>query len=319
MATPQLDLNRRAMAIAQQICREPQRYCVDLHNVAGATLVDAGLERSGGHAVGLCLAEICLAGLANVSLGRQTIDEHAFPTVLVQTDHAVAACMASQYAGWRIAEVKFFAMGSGPMRAAYGHEKLFDSIGFRERSDVAVGVIESSQLPPESVVLDIANKCAVPPDHLVLLIAPTASIAGGVQIVARSVETALHKLHELGFDLTRIVSAQGSAPLPPVAKNDIAAIGRTNDAVLYGGNVSLWVQGDDESLTTIGPQVPSSASKDYGEPFQKIFERYRGDFYKIDPHLFSPARITFHNVKSGKTFSFGEMAPEIILKSFLSS
>ena len=40
-------------------------------------------------------------------------------------------------------------------------------------------------------------------------------------MVARSVETALHKLHELKFDLNQIVSAFGTAPLPPVATKDL--------------------------------------------------------------------------------------------------
>ena len=135
---------------------------------------------------------------------------------------------------------------------------------------------------------------------MTLLAAPTASLAGGVQIVARSVETALAQAAELKFDLTRIVSAYGTAPLPPVADNDLAAIGRTNDSILYGARVLLYVTGDDASLEAIGPQVPSSASHDYGEPFAAIFARYNNDFYKVDPHLFSPAEVSFQNLRFGK-------------------
>ena len=60
--------------------------------------------------------------------------------------------MASQYAGWQISvdmapgpdgkSKKYFAMGSGPMRAAAGREELFDTIGHREASPVAVGVLD---------------------------------------------------------------------------------------------------------------------------------------------------------------------------------
>ena len=140
---------------------------------------------------------------------------------------------------------------------------------------------------------------------MTLLVAPTASLAGGVQIVARSVETALHKLAELGFDLARIVSAHGTAPLPPVAADDLAAIGRTNDAILYGARVVLYVTGDDASLEAIGPQVPSSASRDHGEPFAAIFARYNHDFYAVDPHLFSPAEVVFQNIETGRVHAFG--------------
>ncbi len=151
---------------------------------------------------------------------------------------------------------------------------------------------------------------------MTLLAAPTASLAGGLQVVARSVETALHKLAELKFDLTRLVSAHGTAPLPPVADNDLAAIGRTNDAILYGARVVLYVTGDDSSLESIGPQVPSSSSRDYGEPFAAIFARYNNDFYAVDPHLFSPAEVVFQNIETGRVHAFGQLDPGVLIRSF---
>jgi methenyltetrahydromethanopterin cyclohydrolase len=167
------------------------------------------------------------------------------------------------------------------------------------------------------VIEQIANGCRVTPREVTLLVAPTASIAGTIQIVARSVETALHKLTELDFDVGGIVSAWGTAPLPPVAGNDLAAIGRTNDAVLYGAEVTLWLSGgDDAELIRIGQQVPSCASRDYGEPFEQIFERYHRKFYDIDPHLFSPAVVTLINLKTGRAHRFGRTHAEVLAKSF---
>ena len=131
-------------------------------------------------------------------------------------------------------------MGSGPMRAAFGHEPIFEKIGHREEAGRVVGVLEGREgrrrrrSSPRS-----PRPAASPASAVTLLVAPTASLAGGVQVVARSVETALHKLSELGFDLGRVVSAHGTAPLPPVAEDDLAAIGRTNDAILYGARVVL--------------------------------------------------------------------------------
>ncbi len=145
---------------------------------------------------------------------------------------------------------------------------------------------------------------------------PTASLAGTLQVVARSVETALHKLHELKFDVRRIISAHGVAPLPPVAKDDLAAIGRTNDAILYGARVVLYVTGDDASLEEVGPKVPSAASRDHGEPFAAIFARYNHDFYAVDPHLFSPAEVAFQNLETGRVHAFGKLAPEVLVRSF---
>ena len=118
--------------------------------------------------------------------------------------------------------------------------------------------------------------------------------------------------------MKNVVSGFGSAPLPPVAASDLAGIGRTNDAILYGGQVTLWVRDEEARLAEIGPKVPSNASRDYGEPFAAIYERSGRDFYKIDPLLFSPAVVTLVNLKSGRAHRFGELRPDVIAKSFSS-
>ena len=104
------------------------------------------------------------------------------------------------------------------------------------------------------------------------------------------------------------LGARLGAPCLRSPSNDLAAIGRTNDAVLYGARVVLYVSGDDRSLEEIGPRVPSSASKDHGEPFAAIFARYNNDFYAVDPHLFSPAEIVFQNVETGRSHAFGRVS-----------
>src|SRR5262249_48546265 len=218
---------------------------------------------------------------------------------------------------WQIKPPNYFAMGSGPMRAAHGKEALYDDIGQRESPPVAVGVLETDCLPDESVIDYLAEKLRLEPAKLTLLAARTKSLAGTVQVVARSLELALHKLHELHFDLKQIVSGIGTAPLPPPAKKDIEAMGRTNDAILYGGRVLLWVDADDGQLAEVGPKVPSSASPEFGALFGELFQRSGGDFYKIDPNLFSPAEVVFCNRRSGRTFAFGKMDSSAIHRSFV--
>ena len=317
MTTTPFELNRRAAALCGDISESSDTLQV-ARSVAdcGTTLYDFGVDASGSVEAGLLLARVCLADLATVQLLDGDPDFGPWLLVEVTTDAPVAACMASQYAGWEVKGEKFFAMGSGPMRAAAGREPLFDDIGFREEADACVGVLESSKLPPDTVCLDIAKKCGVEPSRLTLLVAKTSSQAGTLQVVARSVETALHKLHELGFELGRVVRGTGVAPLAPVAGDDLAGIGVTNDAILYGGRVTLEVSGDDASIEALGPRVPSSASDDYGKPFAEVMAKYNNDFYKIDPLLFSAAQITFANVDTGNRFTFGETNDEILKQSF---
>jgi methenyltetrahydromethanopterin cyclohydrolase len=284
---------------------------------AGARILDCGVQTEGGLQAGLGLARVCLAGQADVTLCPGDLGGLACSQVAVASDHPVTACMAAQYAGWQISVGKFFAMGSGPMRAAYGKEALFEKIPGREQAPVAVGALETRKLPHDAVIDYLCDRLQLCADKLTLLAAPASSLAGTLQVVARSLETALHKLYELGFDLNQVVSGFGTAPLPPVAADELQAIGRTNDAILYGGRVILWVRTDDALLAEIGPKVPSSASADHGAPFAEIFQRYGHDFYKIDPLLFSPAEVVFHNLASGKTQFFGQTESEVLIRSFL--
>jgi methenyltetrahydromethanopterin cyclohydrolase len=313
-----VNLNRRAMQRCEELVeRSSQAKVAVSREESGSRLIDCGVHAPGGLEAGRAMAEICMADLGHVDLVPAAPRVWPGLAVSVRTDHPAAACMAAQYAGWQIAGDKFFAMGSGPMRAARGKEKLFDRIGFLERPTSVVGVLESAKLPPRDVCHHIAEECHVEPEQLTLLVAPTASLAGSIQVVARSIETSLHKLHELGFDVRRVASGFGIAPLPPVAADDLAGIGRTNDAVLYGAEVTLYITGDDD-VFELGPKIPSSASPDHGQPFAEIFRRYKHDFYQIDPLLFSPAVVTIVNVDSGRARRFGEISPDVLQRSFLS-
>jgi methenyltetrahydromethanopterin cyclohydrolase len=310
-------LNERAYQLCNAMAADAERLGIAVGTLeCGTRLIDCGVKAAGSLEAGRRLAEVCLAGLGTIEVEQSEQDAPTPYLVRVTTGDPVAACMASQYAGWEIKGEKFFAMGSGPMRAAAGREELFNVIGHREKADFCVGVLETGKLPPDSVCIDIAAKCGITPAQLTLLVARTASLCGTLQIVARSVETTLHKLHELGFDLARVTHGTGTAPLPPVADDDLAAIGWTNDAILYGGNVELTVCGDDSSIEEIGPRVPSYASADYGRPFAEIFARYEHDFYRIDPLLFSPAMVTLVNANTGKRSQFGRLAPEVLVESF---
>ena len=310
-------LNERAARLVENLGDAAQELRIAVHEIPGAGRVfDFGINVAGGLGAGLALAQVCTAGLAEISLVAGEVAGTGWPHVLVATDHPVEACLFSQYAGWQVGVEKFFAMGSGPMRAASGREEVFKRLAYQETPKCAVGVLEGRKLPDARVFQFLSEKTRVPPAQTLLLVAPTASPAGNLQVVARVVETALHKLFDAGFDLLRVVSAYGTAPLAPVAKDDLTGIGRTNDAILYGGRVTLWVRGDDESLAEVGPKVPANSSASFGKPFLEIFEAAGRDFYKIDPHLFSPAEIVFQNLDTGRVQRFGEVAPQVLRQSF---
>ena len=310
-------LNDEAFQLCKTTQANAESWRVEHQRLAnGAVLLDFGVETAGGISAGLMLSRICMAGRAKITMHPANYSLGPWPLVQVATDDPVHACMASQYAGWPVKKDKFFAMGSGPMRAKRGKEHVLQSLGVADSSHCAVGVLECDSLPDEMVVELIASECGVAIENTVICVAPTRSIAGTVQVVARSVETSMHKLFELGFDLNSVVSGYGAAPLPPPASDFVQGIGRTNDAILYGGHVTLWVNAEEQQIREIGPKVPSNASRDYGIPFAQTFKKYDCDFYKVDPGLFSPAMITIINLKSGRSFRYGSLRPDILSQSF---
>jgi methenyltetrahydromethanopterin cyclohydrolase len=298
-----MHLNQRAWEIVEPLLHTPERYAVAVHRVGGTRVIDCGVHAAGGAEAGLVMARAALAGLGEVALHPAGAATAAWPgcpwpTVAVSSREPIAACLAAQYAGWRVKTPGYFAMASGPIRAAIGREELFDTIGHRERPEVVVGLLETAALPT------------------VLLVARTASPAGTLQVIARSLETALHKLHDLGFDLGRIRAGRGLAPLAPVPADDLVAIGRTNDAILYGGTVALDVDGDAADLAAIGPRMVSGASPAAGEPFLTLFERAGRDFYALDAALFAPAAVELVETETGRGHRFGRIMPEIVAASF---
>jgi methenyltetrahydromethanopterin cyclohydrolase len=307
-------MNEAATEIADSMVDQAELLRISTDRLSnGARVIDAGVHVDGGIGAGLALSRICMGGLGQVACTPVQIGHQSYPGLMVWTDHPAVSCMASQYAGWAISVGKFFAMGSGPLRAhARVEHELFEKLGYEEQAGEGVLVLEGRALPTDEVAEWVAEKSRLEPSRLTFVVAPTASLAGAVQISARIIETGLHKMETLGFDVRRVVSATGTAPLSPVAKDDLRAIGRTNDCILYGGQARYTIRAGDAELKKLAKQVPASASRDYGTPFYDIFQRYGGDFYKIDPLLFSPAEVWLTSIETGRTFHAGELNPEIL-------
>jgi methenyltetrahydromethanopterin cyclohydrolase len=314
-----VSMNGRLAGLVDAVAQDPQMSWVEVRTLpSGARLVDCGARARGGLNAGLIFASACLGGLGRVEPAPVRVGDRTWPGVAVSVDLPAAACLASQYAGWKLEHEKFFAMASGPGRALARAEPLFEELQWHEPggTDLAILCLETRDEPPAEVVEKVASRCGVAPERFSFLIAPTASICGSVQISARVVETALHKLHELGVDPERVRYGWGCCPVAPVASDDPTAIGRTNDAVLYGGTVHLWLEGPDDEVAELAAKLPSSASDAFGTPFGEQLKAADWDFYKIDPMLFSPAEVTLTSTESGRAHHAGGHAPDVLERSF---
>jgi methenyltetrahydromethanopterin cyclohydrolase len=310
-------MNERAAELLDALVADADALGIEVRCLdSGARLVDCGAKAHGGLQAGLGFAAACMGGLGRIDPVGVSVGERTWPGVAVAVDEPAAACLAAQYAGWKLEHGDFFAMASGPGRALARVEDLFDELAWKEQADRAVLCLETKQDPPSEIVDKVAERCGIQPSAVTFAVARTASICGSVQISARVVETALHKLHELGVDPARVRSGWGCCPIAPVAKDDPAAIGRTNDAVLYGGTVHLWLEGADDEVAELAARLPSSASDAFGTPFGELLAAANWNFYDIDPLLFSPAAVTLTSTESGRAHQGGQLAPDVLERSF---
>ena len=291
-------------------------------HVSGVTVIDAGISSAGSLEAGRRIAEICMGGLGEVQINpASNAQMQAFGVDYIVTSRSqkpVLACLASQYAGWALQHEKFFSLASGPARILAQREDLFKELAISETAEKTCLVLEADKIPPLEVIEKVAKDTKVKAKNLTFILTPTTSIAGTTQIVARVLEVALHKLHTLHFALSDVVSGFGSAPIPPISANFITAMGRSNDAILFGGEVHITVRGTDSAAKLLAEQLPSSASKDYGKPFAEVFKSVNMDFYQIDPMLFSPAKVTVTAQETGNSFTAGEIDETLLSQSFSS-
>ncbi|NKI97828.1 methenyltetrahydromethanopterin cyclohydrolase [Rhizobacter sp. SG703] len=320
----ELSVNTRARPLVERLIADAGALQLAVRrDDRGTCIVDAGIEARGSIAAGLLIGEICMGGLGRVRL--QAGERHGWPTwVEVRSSQPVLACLGSQYAGWSLSATKeetggkkFFSLGSGPARALAGKEDLFAELGYRDRADCGVLVMEVDRPPPAVIVDKLLHDCALQPDGLTIVLTPTTSLAGTTQIVARVLETALHKAHTLGFALEHVVEGVASAPLPSPTPDGAQAMGRTNDAILYGGQVHLTVRGDDAAARALAEQLPSTRSRDHGRSFADLFKEAGYDFYKIDPGLFAPAEVWVSNLDSGNTWHSGSLNMALLRQLWL--
>jgi len=313
-----ISVNKRALKQVLTMTEDAEALGIAVQKLSnGSTVLDCGVEVDGSLEAGRLYAEACMGGLAQITFCDLDLEGLWLPGVRVVVSQPPISCLGAQYAGWDVKVGSFSAMGSGPARALHASGPIFDHIVYQDDGDVGVLALETADLPGEGVADYVAEKCRVSPENLYLLAAPTASLVGSVQVAARVVETGLHKMVEIGFDVNVLLSGFGRCPLPPVAADDLEAIGRTNDAVLYGGEAWYTMRTDDEAIEKVIDLLPSCASEDYGTPFGDLVERYHGAFYEMDPLLFSPAEVHVNNTTTGRTFHAGSVDVDIVRRVLL--
>ncbi|MGV8144108.1 MAG: methenyltetrahydromethanopterin cyclohydrolase [Methanothermobacter sp.] len=287
----------------------------------GSTVIDAGVNAVGSFKAGELYTKVCLGGMADVgiSIPGDLSEKFALPSVKIKTDFPAISTLGSQKAGWSVSVGDFFALGSGPARAlALKPAETYEEIGYKDDADLAILTLEADQLPGADVTDAIASESSVSPENVYVLVAPTSSLVGSIQISGRVVENGTYKMLEfLDFDVTKVKHAAGIAPIAPVDPDGLKAMGKTNDAVLFGGRTYYYVESEEgDDIKSVADQLPSSASDGYGKPFFDVFKEAEFDFYKIDKGMFAPAEVVINDLRTGEIFKAGSVNSELLMKSF---
>ncbi|MEM7263569.1 MAG: methenyltetrahydromethanopterin cyclohydrolase, partial [Planctomycetota bacterium] len=190
-------LNQRALHLVKASESEFERLGINSFEVeGGGRVIDCGVKALGGPAAGMFAARLTMADLGSPRLETDELKCAAevgaadLLQVRVETESPLLACMASQYAGWRVSVGDFSGMGSGPVRLALGREELFTELDLgKETTDCAVGFLETSSIPGPEVFEWISNELGLDKTNIVLAVARTGSPSGTIQVVSRSVET----------------------------------------------------------------------------------------------------------------------------------
>jgi len=319
ISTNWASVNKASQPLVDQLVADAKALQLEIHTLSNGTrIVDAGVNCTGGLEAGRLIGEICMGGLGTVTLGTNSGFENWPWSVNVHAKTPVLSCLGSQYAGWSLShkseQGKFFALGSGPGRALAAKEEILKKFAYKDNAESTCIVLEVDSYPPVEIADKVAKDCGINADKLTFILTPTSSLAGVMQIAIRVLEVAMHKAHVLNFPMEKIIDGYGVTPVAPPGGDFMTGMGRTNDAILYGGMVQLFVDCSDEEAEDLANKMPSNTSSDYGRPFGEIFKAYEYDFFKIDPMLFSPAKIIITNAKTGKSYTAGKLN-EVMLKT----
>lgn len=305
-------LNRMALELVDEAIEFADELNIAVSELdTETTVLDFGVEADGGLEAGLLLCEIQTAGLATVQTRMDEVSGVPLPFVEFSTDQPAVSILCSQKAGWELSTEDFEGLGSGPARALVADEEEFARVGYEDAFDFAVLSVESDEFPTAAAAEQVAEIAEVNPGAVFLPVFPTASLVGSVNMAARGAELAVFRLSELGYDPLDIVSASASAPVAPVAGSEETAIGRTNDALAYGGRTHVVVREESDRFS----EVASTASEEYGRPFGEIFEDADWDLYEVPESVFAPAEVTI-DVLGGETYYYGERNEELLQSSF---
>ncbi len=278
-----------------------------------ATVIDCGVKAVGSIGAGLLYAGVSMGGLGKVSLAPGIVGDYYINFAQVYVDHPAVACLGCQKPGWKFKADGFAGTGYGPARTISQKPKaIYSAIDYSDDSEMAVINIESQALPGAKELDYIARQCSTDPECVVALIARPNSIVGSIVNSSRVVEWAMNRLLQLGYDVKDVSSALGACPVCAVKPGEADVVGASFDSIAYYGMASLYTKGRDDKCK----DATSLSSKSYGKGFNVLLKESQGDYSKVDPAMFAPAKLMVNGMQDGSLETYGKLNAVMLLESY---
>jgi methenyltetrahydromethanopterin cyclohydrolase len=281
-----ISINRRCLEIVEEMVRDSERLNIAVEELKnGATVVDCGVNVSGGYRAGELTTKIAFGGCGEARVIAVTYGDMTLPVLYHHTD--VPPFIAVSMYVWvgvvpppHVGTKGFTAWISGPAKAlAQEPVKVFEKWAYRDpHPDAAVLLVQTRSrtdgLPDERFARIIADKCKIGPEKLYLILIPTDSVTGTVQTSSRGVEDIFWRLTEYyKVPYARIENVMGTTPISPVSPTALTEAGSwPDDMIRYGGVVHCWVRSEEgeDFDRMVRESVIESYPRTYGTSFYQM-------------------------------------------------
>ena len=329
-----ISINKLAFKLVKEMIDHKDELGVDVYTMKnGTTVIDTGVNVRGGYKAAEYVVKISLGGLGEARVTSMYVDEDLIlPAIAVYSDYPVSVALA-MYVWVNVVEAphletgKYTAWVSGPGRSkAKEPEKVFNKFDYEDPADVAVLVVQprGRELPPVEFADDLAKRCRVSPENLYLIVTPSYSITGSVQVSARSLEDWFWRLAEYYkipyHRIEAVMTVTAVAPISPNVFKEPCAW--ADDMIRYASMVHAWVYSKEgEDLKRI---VEESVIENYPEIFGKsfydvavlekkyIFPDLNLEAIAREGRGFIFAQANIYDTRTGRHYSAGRIHKSII-------
>jgi methenyltetrahydromethanopterin cyclohydrolase len=278
-----------------------------------ATVIDCGVKASGSIGAGVLFGDISMGGLGSVSFVPGIIGDYYVNFTQVCVDRPAVACLGCQKPAWKFKADGFAGTGYGPARAiAQKPKALYSAINYTDDAETAVINIETQVVPGVKELDYVARQCSTDPECVVALVARPNSIVGSIVNSARTVEWAMNRLFQLGYDVKDVFSALGACPVAAVKPGEADVASASFDSIAYYGMAQLYVKNHDDRFK----DATSMSSKSYGKNFGELLGESQGDYSKVDPAMFAPAKLMVNGTQDGSFEAYGKLNALMLLDSY---